>query len=526
MTYVFRNNTIERFLEGDYCFSGYDDYGDIPAADAYLWWYQVPIKMNLLQAITEVESYAQRINVIARQIGRKPLTILTLTADAISRVDKSDSRLMAAIDAFNANARDLANRQPNIRVVNYADFTRRYAQSELIDWKYYMLSQMPLNPRLARDFKEWFSEQERALAYRRKKCLILDLDNTLWGGILGEDGIDGIQTDGDYPGKAYHIWQEGIKELMHEGVILAICSKNNETDVKALFAAREMPLKWDDFIAKRINWTDKASNIRSIAEELNIGLDSIVFIDDNPSEREYIRQQIPEVEVPEYPEQPYGLITLYNMLVDRYFSTYQLTDEDRKKVEQYKQNAHRARIQAQFTDMTAFLRTLDMRLKIFRMGKRNIAEYGWMVPRITQMTQKTNQFNLTTRRYDENDIRAMISSGAEVWALAVTDRFGDNGITGLMIVKPENGWTIDTMLMSCRILGKGIEEAFFRSVMTHYSGRLQAEYIPTAKNGQVADFYDRMGLKVDGMNDEGIKEYTAPIEELDTRIKEYYTIEQ
>lgn len=518
MTYVFRNNTIERFLPGDYIFSGYDDFSAVPEADAYLWWYQVPIKYNRDQLVAEVESYAQRLLWAAEQVENKPLLVLTLESVYDANSNISDRRLAHAIETFNSTAWNLTATKANIQVVDFGAFLNQYPAKERIDWKFYFLSQMILNPRLAGDFRKWLDEQRRAIALKRKKCLVLDLDNTLWGGVLGEDGIDGIQVDGDYPGKAYHYWQEGLKELERNGVILAICSKNNQTDVEALFAAREMPLSLKDFACTRINWNDKATNIREIAQELNIGLDSMVFVDDNPTERELIRQQLPMVSVPEWPAQPYELPMFYAQLVNDYFSVYTLTDEDKKKTEQYRQNANRAQAQAQFTDMEDFLRSLEMRLTI-----REATEVT--IPRIAQMTQKTNQFNLTTKRYTESDIRSLLEEGAQIWTLAVADRFGDNGITGLMILKSENGWILDTLLMSCRVLGKGIEEAFFKSVISRYNGVLTAQYIPTAKNGQVAEFYERMGLKLERMNDGGMKEYSAQIETLDTIIKDYYKIE-
>jgi len=518
MTYVFRNNTIERFLPGDYIFSGYDDFSAVPNADAYLWWYQVPIKYNRDQLVTEVESYAQRLLWAAEQVENKPLLVLTLESVYDVNSNISDRRLAHAIETFNSTAWNLAATKANIHVVDFGAFLNQYPAHERIDWKFYFLSQMILNPRLAGDFRKWLDEQRRAIALKRKKCLVLDLDNTLWGGVLGEEGIEGVQIDGDYPGKAYHYWQEGIKELERKGVILAICSKNNQTDVEALFAAREMPLSLKDFACTRINWNDKAANIREIAQELNIGLDSMVFVDDNPTERELIRQQLPMVAVPEWPAQPYELPMSYAQLVNGYFSVYTLTDEDKKKTEQYRQNANRAQAQAQFTDMEDFLRSLEMRLTI-----REATEVT--IPRIAQMTQKTNQFNLTTKRYTESDIRSLLEEGAQIWTLAVADRFGDNGITGLMILKSENGWILDTLLMSCRVLGKGIEEAFFKSVIRRYNGVLTAQYIPTAKNGQVAEFYERMGLKIERMNDGGMKEYSAQIETLDTIIKDYYKIE-
>ena len=482
---------------------------------AYLWWYQVPVKMNREQLAAEVESYTQRLLWVIGQIGEKPLLVLTLECMYDVRINMSDLRLANAIETFNNTAWNLAEERKNIKVVDFGKFLQQYPSNEWIDWKFYFISQMIINPRLKGAFSTWFAEQQRALTLQRKKCLVLDLDNTLWGGVLGEDGIEGIQVDGDYPGKAFHLWNEGLKELMNDGVILAICSKNNEADVEALFAAREMPLSLNDFACKRINWNDKATNIREIAHELNIGLDSMVFVDDNPTERELIRQQLPMVSVPEWPAQPYELPTFYAQLVKEYFSVYTLTEEDRKKTEQYRQNANRAQLQAQFTDMTDFLRSLDIQLTIAPATEITI-------PRIAQMTQKTNQFNLTTKRYTESDIRTLLANGAQIWTLAVSDRFGDNGITGLIIMTADG--EIDTLLMSCRVLGKGIEEAFFKSVISRYKGALKAQYIPTAKNGQVADFYDRMGLKLERTNDEGVKEYSAQVETLDTTIKDYFKI--
>lgn len=514
MTYVFRNNTIERFLPRDYTFSGYDDYAAVPEAEKYLWWYQVPIKFNREQLIAEVQSYAQRLEWAVAQIGQKPLLIITIECLYEAPVNTSDRRLADAIAAFNNLAWCMAAERSNVQVIDFSTFLRQYAASEWVDWKFYHLSQMVLNPRLSVAFNKWFAAQERARALVRKKCLVLDLDNTLWGGVLGEEGISGIQVDGDYPGKAYHLWQEGIKELGRGGVILALCSKNTQADVEALFVAREMPLKLSDFACMRINWNDKASNIRAIAQDLNIGLDSMVFLDDNPTERELIRQQLPMVDVPEWPAQPYELPAFYQQLVQDYFAVYTLTDEDKKKTEQYRQNASRAQAQASFTNMEDFLRSLEMELTIAEANEVSI-------PRIAQMTQKTNQFNLTTHRYTEDDIRAMLAGGARIWTLAVKDRFGDNGITGLMIVTDQG--EVDTLLLSCRVLGKGIEEAFVKTVLGKLNeDEIRSKYIPTEKNSQVAEFWNRIGMKE--LKNEEVKEYSAKITELDLTIKDYYKI--
>ena len=242
----------------------------------------------------------------------------------------------------------------------------------------------------------------------------------------------------------------------------------------------------------------------------------MVFVDDNPTERELIRQQLPMVSVPEWPAQPYELPTFYAQLVKEYFSVYTLTEEDRKKTEQYRQNANRAQLQAQFTDMTDFLRSLEMKLTI-------APATDVTIPRIAQMTQKTNQFNLTTKRYTESDIRTLLANGAQIWTLAVADRFGDNGITGLMIMTADG--EIDTMLMSCRVLGKGIEEAFVKTVLSKFKiGEIRAKYIPTEKNGQVSDFWNRIGMRE--LESEGVKVYSAKIADLDLTIKDYYKIKQ
>lgn len=514
MTYVFRNNTIERFFGEGYVFSGYDDYAAVPEAEKYVWWYQVPIKFNREQLIAEVESYAQRLQWAVSQIGQKPLLIITLECLYDAPVNTSDRRLADAITAFNQLAWTMAAEKPNVQVIDFGAFLRQYAASEWIDWKFYHLSQMVLNPRLSGAFRKWFAEQERARVLKRKKCLVLDLDNTLWGGVLGEDGISGIQVDGDYPGKAYHLWQEGIRELENEGIILAICSKNNQADVEELFKVREMPLKLEDFACMRIDWNDKVANIRAIAENLNIGLDSMVFVDDNPTERELIRQQLPMVAVPEWPNQPYELPAFYQQLVREYFAVYTLTEEDKQKTEQYRQNASRAQAQAQFTNMEDFLRSLEMELTIAEATDVTI-------PRIAQMTQKTNQFNLTTHRYTEDDIRVMLTDGAKIWTLAVRDKFGDNGITGLMIVTRQG--EVDTLLMSCRVLGKGIEESFVKTVLRRLEMPvLHAKYIHTEKNSQVSDFWNRIGMRE--LVSEGVKEYEAKVAELDLSVKDYYRI--
>ena len=514
-TFVFRNHTVEPFLgyEG-MTYSGYDDISVVPHdVDRYIWFYQVPVNADAHQLAQEVESYCGKLDLVLNSADeRKPFIIFSMVDLARLRLTGADTALQEAIMGFNSHVAQLSRQRSNVKWVDLEEFTSRYGTDMLINWKFYLMSQTLLNPKLASDFHIWWSRIQDQLDLKRKKCLVLDLDNTLWGGVLGEDGPDGIQLGGDYPGKAYTIWQHSLLQLTRQGVILAVCSKNNLDDVlEAWDANPAMVLKQEHFAAMRINWLDKASNLQSMAEELNIGLDSMVFVDDNPAERELIKQLLPQVEVPDFPDKPYLLMPFYRDLVERFFRAYVVTDEDRSKTEQYRANALRHAEQAHFADLESYLYSLDIELDIMPADEHNL-------PRIAQMTQKTNQFNLTTRRYTQDQLRQFIDQGWMIYCVNVSDRFGDSGITGTICLKPVDDLTIhiDSLLLSCRVLGKGIEEAFVKTVfnLLRLDGyrRITADYLPTAKNGQTAAFYDRMGMACSTTDAEGAKHYQLSLD--------------
>lgn len=522
MKYVFRNNTVERFFSKDYAFSGYDDISVVPQdSDSYVWWYQVPIKFEQSVLAEEIRGYAQKLGFVLSQIDEKKLFV-ALTMDILYAVPFTDDdfQLQAAVAEYNNALYAAEASHKNVKVIDITEFTRKFNAADLFDWKFYFMSQMGMNPKLNKEFKAWWEKKMNSISLKRKKCLVLDLDNTLWGGVLGEEGIEGIKIGGDYPGKAFLYWQEALLELSKSGVILTVCSKNNEQDV--LDAWEKNPfivLKKEHFAAYRINWTDKATNIKELAQELNIGLDSFVFVDDNPTERELIKQMLPMVEVPEFPAQPYELMPFFKQLVEDYFKVYSVTDEDKKKTEQYKQNAARAQAQNAFADFDSFLESLDIQITIEAANEFNIQ-------RIAQMTQKTNQFNLTTHRYTEADVRGFVDEGWKVWCISVADKFGDNGITGAIMVKPDG--EIDTFLLSCRILGKGIEIAFVKKILAMLAEggmeTLSTKYLPTAKNAQVKDFWEKAGFTCVAETEDGSKEYLLALKDADTEIKEFYHI--
>jgi FkbH-like protein len=329
---------------------------------------------------------------------------------------------------------------------------------------------------------------------RSAKCLVLDLDHTLWGGVIGDDGLEGIVLgQGSALGEAHVAFQAYARELARRGVILAVCSKNDEAVALDVFERHpEMVLRRADIASFVANWGDKAANIRTIANELNIGLDSLVFIDDNPFERALVRQELPMVAVPEVADDP---ASFARTLADAgYFEALWITGDDRARSAQYQGNRAREALRANTTDLAAYLRGLEMRLLWRRFDATGL-------PRIVQLINKTNQFNLTTRRYDEADVRAVMQDPRGFGLqLRLLDRFGDNGIIAILIGRrgENEDLLIDTWLMSCRVLGRQVESASLNLIVAEArrlgARRLIGEYLPSAKNGMVKDHYTKLGF--------------------------------
>jgi FkbH-like protein len=326
------------------------------------------------------------------------------------------------------------------------------------------------------------------------KCLVLDLDNTLWGGLIGEDGLQGIVLgEGNAAGEAFLTFQRYALKLKERGVILAVCSKNDEANALLPFADHaDMVLKRSDIACFVANWQDKASNLREIAISLNIGVDALVFVDDNPFERNLVREELPEVSAPEMPEDP----AFYIRCLSRagYFEGLALTEEDHARADQYRVNEQRESLRQSSTDMQSYLRGMQM-----EMIWKPFDELG--LQRIVQLINKTNQFNLTTRRHSEEDVRKLLNnSRVRTWQIRLKDRFGDNGVIAILIcLQNEQGdLVIDTWLMSCRVLGRQVEEASLDILVEEAraigADAIIGDYKPTAKNGMVQDLYARLGF--------------------------------
>ncbi|HEX4532745.1 MAG TPA: HAD family hydrolase [Rhizomicrobium sp.] len=334
-----------------------------------------------------------------------------------------------------------------------------------------------------------------AMAGKACRALVLDLDNTLWGGVIGDDGVAGIRIGQNSPeGEAYLAFQKFALELRRRGVVIAVSSKNTDEIAREPFRSHpEMLLKESHIAVFQANWEDKASNIKAIAEALDLGLESIAFVDDNPAERARVRQELPLVTVPEIGSEPSHYIA--RVCESGAFEHLVLNQDDAGRAESYENNARRAELQAKVGNYDDYLQSLKMKMTVSRFDDVGRA-------RIAQLINKSNQFNLTTRRYNEEDIRRLEEDreGVLCWQARLDDTFGAHGMIGVIIArKAATGWTIDTWLQSCRVLARGVEETLMNLLVAHARdagvAELRGEYIATARNGMVADFYPRLGFE-------------------------------
>ncbi len=373
---------------------------------------------------------------------------------------------------------------------DFSAFVKNYGYKNLYDQKMWYVARNPYSQSSYPVMVDHMMEYLLSVLGRMKKCIVLDLDNTLWGGIAGEDGLDGIRLGHEYPGSCYMDFQKGLLRVYNRGIILAINSKNNEEDALEIIDNHPyMALRRKHFAATRINWQDKVSNLRSLAHDLNIGTDSMIFIDDNPVECALIQQFVPECEVICLPvKTPYLVPDVLKELPG--VENIKLTAEDRKKGSMYRTQIFRKESEASFANLDDFLKSLEMEVTIE-------PATSFSVPRIAQLTQKTNQLNLTTRRYTEANIQLFMKSlDSHVFSVTAKDRFGDHGIIGVMILKQQDGrYLIDTFLLSCRVISRNIEDvmiAFIAEFVNRMDGTIViGEFIPTNKNKPAAGMYEK-----------------------------------
>lgn len=389
----------------------------------------------------------------------------------------------------------LSQEIPNLYICDLAGVQSKFGRDRFFDAAVYTSTEMILSLDALPYVSARILDIICSLKGRFKKCLILDLDNTLWGGVVGDDGLEGIQLGhGLGIGKVFTEFQMWIKKLKERGIIICICSKNDEDKAKEPFEKHpDMVLRLSDIAVFMANWETKVDNIRAIQQILNIGFDSMVFLDDNPFERSIVREHIPGIAVPDLPEDPAEYLEFLYSLNLFETTSYSATDKDRTK--QYQIEAERTSYAKTFTNEAEFLRSLEMVSKVEGFTSFN-------TPRVAQLSQRSNQFNLRTVRYTEGDIEAFATDPETIpLAFSLKDKFGDNGLICVVILKRHDceSLFIDTWFMSCRVLKRGMEDFTLNTVVEkareHGYRRIVGEYLPTLKNGMVKDHYDRLGFK-------------------------------
>lgn len=408
---------------------------------------------------------------------------------------KNRDSLESKIYEINTWLRKLCQNKDRIYLVDWNQIEQRIGTEHSRDYRLWYVAKSLLKNMFLKDYAFEVTKIIKLLRGKSKKCIVLDCDNTLWGGIIGEDGLNHIRLNPhNYPGNIFYVFQQNILRLNERGILIALCSKNNEEDIwQVLNNHPHCLLKRFHLAAWRINWENKADNIESLAKELNMGKESFVFIDDSNLERELVKGVLPEVTVLQVPND----LSEYPALLfkNRLFDILSVSEEDKQRTVMYQSEKKRKAESNKYDNFDEFLKSLELIVTISAVGP-------YETPRVAQLTQKTNQFNLTTRRYTEAEIAALTQSkDHEIMCLRVEDRFGDLGIVGACILKYEMDSVIfDTFLLSCRAIGRKVEDVFFdyclKTIQDKGKQSAIASYFPTAKNIIVKDFYEKKGFIV------------------------------
>ena len=432
-----------------------------------------------------------------------------------SYANKIDSSLTYQVRKLNCGLMELARQYSNLFVCDIAAIQNKIGRDRMFAPNVYVSTEMVLSVDALPYVASRVMDIVSALRGQFKKCLILDLDNTVWGGVIGDDGLEGIQLGhGLGIGKAFTEFQMWVKKLKQRGIIICVASKNNEEIAKEPFEKHpDMVLKLDDIAVFMANWETKVDNIRAIQQILNIGFDSMVFLDDNPFERNMVRENIPGITVPELPEDPGEYLEfLYG---ENLFETVSYSGTDKDRTNQYQVEAKRMSLQKTFTNEADFLKSLNMVSEVSGFTKFN-------TPRVAQLSQRSNQFNLRTVRYTEADIEALAADKNVIdLSFTLEDKFGDNGLIAVVIMKKQDEETlfVDTWFMSCRVLKRGMENFTLNTMVEQAKAkgykRIVGEYLPTPKNKMVEAHYPNLGFKT--VNDVTTERYVLDVETYNPR---------
>ncbi len=454
-------------------------------------------------AVEEASGRIIRLVDFFKKNSKGTIFLSTFPADPSWPLHPIDGEREIMVKDVNIRVRDIFSKDTNVRIFDLDRLAAYFGYRNALSPQMMHMARMPFSEGFLALLARAYTSHLKAYKGMTRKCLVLDCDNTLWGGVVGEDGIDEIKLGPDFPGREYIDLQKALLELFDQGVILAVNSRNNFEDTLKVFRDHpHMLLKEKHFASIQINWNDKPSNMIKIAEEINIGLDSMVFLDDSPTERDLMRRALPEVITMELPSNPdYFTRTLRE---SGHFGKFFLLDEDRKRSQDYASQRQRTELRKSSISMEDFLRGLDMTVTVRSAQLKD-------VHRIAQLFQRTNQFNLTTRRYTESEIKDMIESEKRrIYTLQVKDKYGDSGMVGVSIVEvSEEAWKIDSFLMSCRVIGRQIEyvlvDRILKDAEKNGIDRVDAGYIKTKKNALAERFWESNGFRSAGRDGDMLK---------------------
>lgn len=442
-----------------------------------------------------ISLWKQAVNIILERAGDIPVFVSTIDfrLNRIRALAEMNYTGMLAAD-WCSFIMDTAGKRSNLYALDIADLIADIGRREFYSDKMWYMSSMPYSRTGLASVAEEIDRVLRSAFDSRRKIIVLDLDNTLWGGVIGEDGVDGIELSNHKGGQRFYDFQRQLLEMKNRGIVLAVNSKNNKEDADAAIDGHpSMLLRSSDFVLRKINWNNKASNIKEMEQELNISEGGFVFIDDNPVEREVVGGECPEVLVPEFPSDTTALISFAEALWKDELRPLRVLAEDAQKTKMYQSDAGRKHEKELSLNLDDYIARLEISADIHRMRPEEL-------DRVAQLCGKTNQFNVTTKRYTRTDIETIASDSSNaIYVVHSSDKYGDNGLISVIILMGEgDDVRIDTFLMSCRVMGRKLENVILQELTGALSSkaRLLAEYIPTAKNKPVEELYDRLGFRL------------------------------
>lgn len=450
------------------------------------------------QAFEILDSWERTLEVLSDKIGETPVFISSISffESRIKSVKERIFRIELENNWYQKICK-LTEENKNFYVFDVNRLVCETGRNEFYSEKMWYMGSMPYSKTGLNVLCSEMKSLMKSMFCQRKKILILDLDQTLWGGVIGEDGREGIRLASHNEGEQYYNLQRTLLEMKKRGVLLAVVSKNNPEDVEVVWDHPHMLLKKTDFVSIKINWESKSSNIKNLEEELNLTEASFVFFDDNPAEREEVRSNCPDVLVLDFPEDTSFLSSYMESVYKDFFRPLVITSEDKNKTEFYKIEEKRKKDREDSRDLNDYLTKLNMKTRIHLMEEDELE-------RVVQLCGKTNQFNLTTKRYTSVQI---LDFKGDIFTVSLEDKYGQQGLTGVLMLKQENkNLKIDTFILSCRVMGRRLEEVLMGKIEELYRGKAEkliGEYIATPKNKPVENLYDRLGFNEISANEEG-----------------------